>query len=98
MKEAKAYQKKPVKIQAIQWTGDNLKDVIRFTGWHKSASEKWTWEEYKQVVKEKGLKIFTMEGSYIAKVGSYIIKGVEGEFYPCDDRIFNKTYELVKGK
>ena len=30
-----------------------------------------------------------------ASVGDYIIKGVEGEFYPCKEKIFNETYELI---
>ena len=50
------YRKKPVVSEAIQWIGNNLKEIIDVTGLHSSAT-KWTWEEYKQVVKEKGLKI-----------------------------------------
>jgi hypothetical protein len=91
----KRYIKKPVIIEAIQWTGKNLREVIDFTGWHPSASERWTWEEYYEIVEEHGLKIFTLEGSYIASIGDFIIKGVSGEFYPCKPDIFVKTYEDV---
>ena len=89
------YRKKPVVIDAIKWDGDNLKEVIEFTGLHPSV-EKWSWEEYEQVVAEEGLKIFTLEGSHMATVGDMIIKGVHGEFYPCKADIFAKTYEPVE--
>ncbi len=39
------------------------------------------------------LKIETLEGTMIANVGDFIIKGVNGEFYPCKPDIFEKTYE-----
>ncbi len=41
--------------------------------------------------------IHTLEGDHEAKVGDYIIKGVQGEFYPCKPEIFVKTYEAVEG-
>jgi len=89
-----SYIKKPITIQAIKWTGMNLKDVIAFTGIHPSA-EKWAWEEYEAVVENEGLKIFTLEGSLFAQIGDFIIRGVKGEFYPCKPDIFEATYEPV---
>lgn len=86
------FRKKPVVIEAVQWNGENLKEVISFTGLHESA-RKWTWLEYEEVVKREGLKIFTLEGAMMANVGDWIIKGVHGEFYPCKPDIFEKTYE-----
>ena len=47
------------------------------------------------LVKEEGLTIHTLEGDMIASIGDYIIKGVNGEFYPCKPDIFEKTYEKV---
>lgn len=90
----KKYRKKPVVIEAVEWTGDNLKEVIDFIGLHPSA-KKWTWEEYEAVVKKDGLKIFTLEGNHMAAIGDFIIKGVHGEPYPCKPDIFEKTYEAV---
>lgn len=81
-------------IEAVQWNGGNLKEIIDFTGLHESA-HKWTWYEYEQVVKEGGLKIFTLEGPLMATPGDWIIKGVKGEFYPCKPDIFEATYEPV---
>lgn len=88
------YRKKPVVIEAIQWDGSNLRGIIDFTGLHESAN-KWTWEQYEQVVKDEGLKIFTLEGTMNADINDFIIKGVNGEFYPCKPDIFEKTYEVV---
>jgi hypothetical protein len=47
-------------------------------------------------VKEEGLKIFTLEGSHLATIGDWIIKGVKGEFYPCKPDIFDQTYLIVE--
>ena len=41
------------------------------------------------------IEIPTLEGNMEANVGDYIIKGVNGEFYPCKPDIFNKTHEEV---
>ena len=94
MKNPKKYRKKPVEVFAIEWTGDNLQEVIDFIGLHESA-HKWTWEEYKKIVATQGLKIFTLEGTMMAEVGDMFIKGVAGEFYPCKPDIFAETYEEV---
>lgn len=88
----KNYRKKPVEIQAIKWNGNNLKEIIAFTGRHQSSAD-WGWTHFEQVVKNNGLKIFTLEGSHMASIGDMIIKGVAGEFYPCKPDIFAKTYE-----
>jgi hypothetical protein len=88
------FRKKPVVIDAIQWTGDNLKEVIGFTGRHHSSAE-WTWERFEKVVRTDGLKIFTLEGPLKAAVGDWIIRGVHGEFYPCKPDIFAATYEAA---
>lgn len=88
------FRKKPVVIEAIQWGGSNLKEIINFTGLHESISN-WSWEEYQKLVWADGLKIFTLEGPLKASVGDWIIRGVKGEFYPCKPDIFDATYEAV---
>ena len=90
----KTYRKKPVEIQAIKWTGSNLEEVLNFTGRDESSIH-WTMEYFEGVVREHGLKIFTLEGSHMASIGDFIIKGVADEFYPCNPDIFKATYELV---
>jgi hypothetical protein len=77
------FRKKPVVIEAIQLTLDNLDAVIHFCG-SKIKSHQMT-----------GVVIETSEGNMIANNGDWIIKGVNGEFYPCKPDIFEKTYESV---
>jgi len=92
----KQFRKKPVVITAIQWDGNNLKEVIDWCGWHSSAKRKWTWEEYEGIVAKDGLKIFTLEGKMNADIGDWIIRGVKGEHYPCKPDIFEATYESAE--
>ena len=89
------FKKKPVVIEAVQWTGENLKEIIDFIGLHESV-HKLTWEGYEDLVRREGLKIFTLEGSHMASVGDWIIKGVKGEAYPCKPDIFSMTYDAVE--
>ena len=53
------------------------------------------WDDYESIVIGEGLTIDTLEGRMKADIGDYIIKGVNGEFYPCKPNIFAKTYEEV---
>ena len=89
------FRKKPIINEAVQWTGDNLREIINFTGLHPSAQKQWTWEEYEDVVRREGLKIFTLEGPLMASVGDYIMRGVKGEFYPIKPDILAETYDRV---
>jgi len=75
------YRKKPVEIDAIQWTGDNKLEIFDFCNM--------------SYINDQELRIQTLEGSMIASVGDYIIKGVMGEFYPCKPDIFEMTYEKI---
>ena len=89
--------KKPVTIEAVKWTGNNLKEVLDFTGKHEKF-DSWfsSFDEFEDYVKNDNLefKIFTLEGAMIASVGDYIIRGVNGENYPCKPDIFEKTYDF----
>lgn len=42
-----------------------------------------------------GLRIMTLEGVMRGNVGDYVIRGVEGELYPCKTSVFEKTYRKV---
>lgn len=77
------YRKKPVEVEAIQWTGNNLKEVLEFSDKSYIDKDNYT------------LKIDTLEGTHIASRGDYIIKGIKGEFYPCKPDIFEATYEMT---
>lgn len=90
------YRKKPVEIEAVRWTGNNFEEIRQFVGqdakiiYHDTA-----WEAGARPVVAV-LSIHTLEGDMMAEHGDYIIKGVNGEFYPCKPDIFAKTYEVVE--
>lgn len=101
MKQPQVFIKKPVEVQAIEWTGKNLFEVITFTDGKpdlKCAMAQDKWDAYRRIVDEDGLKIKTLEGWMNASIGDYIIKGVQGEFYPCKPDIFKQTYNPVTPK
>ena len=93
------YRKRPVNIEALQWTGKNHREMFDFLAYgtkHDSPIETSGVNFYIDHGKvEGGLIIKTMEGEHIASIGDYIIKGIAGEFYPCKPDIFEKTYEKI---
>lgn len=97
------FRKKPVVIEAVQWTGDNWNEVHEFSsvfdpvggvpaqyvsGDVENLNNGWEGRT--------PLLIETLEGTMRAEIGDWIIKGVNGEFYPCKPDIFGKTYEQVE--
>lgn len=90
------YRKKPVVIEAVQWTGFNLEDIKSFVG------ESLLYEIYDAAwragagVPIVNMKIKTLEGEMQVNRGDYIIKGVREEFYPCKPDIFEETYEQAE--
>lgn len=95
---AKTYRKKPVTVQAIRWTGLNTEEVRGFCG-DKARIEisDAAWRVQKGAAVAE-VYIDTLEGSMRANHGDYIIRGVNGEFYPCKPDIFQKTYEETENK
>jgi len=93
------YRKKPVIIDAIQYTGtiENLAICLEFMGikHEDSYMDGEKFYEYMSNLLEAGLYIDTLEGKMLIGIWDYIIKGIAGEFYPCKENIFNKTYEKV---
>ena len=100
----KRYIKKQVVVEAIQWDGtlekaleisqiDGLNSIIEYYSTktviigESTSSSANTYEEI------KSFKIKTLEGDMNVSKGDYIIKGIKGEFYPCKEDIFKKTYE-----
>lgn len=88
------YRKKPVVIEAIQYTGDNELEIKKFVGDDLIIEPQITNQGF--IPKWVEIKIKTLEGDMTANIGDYIIKGVNGEFYPCKPNVFEKTYELVE--
>jgi hypothetical protein len=78
------YRKKPVVIEAVQWSGSNWHSILEFATGDNVFTTGST------------LNVVTLEGPLTASPGDWIIKGVQGEFYPCKPDIFEATYELVE--
>ena len=89
------YRKKPVVIEAIQWTGLNLNEIIEFVGDDLIYSICDTAWEVGKGRPHVFMEIKTLEGNHKVSEKDYIIKGVQGEFYPCKPDIFEKTYEAT---
>ena len=83
------YRKKPVVIEAVQFTGENPAEIVAFAG---SAAH----DIYQLGEGRCSLVIHTLEGEMKASAGDYIIKGINGEFYPCKPDVFEKTYEVAE--
>lgn len=82
------FRKKPVEIEAIQWTEDNADEVQAFLMTGEFAANGW--------VKGRYVNIGTLEGLMVASPGDWIIRGVKGEHYPCKPDIFEATYEVAE--
>ena len=95
----KKYIKKPIEIEAIQLTKDNIIEVFDFLDEanYKETKSAEELENFSQMMLKQGyIEIETLEGMMIANFGDYIIKGIKGEFYPCKPDIFQATYEEVR--
>lgn len=82
------YRKKPVMVEAARWTGE---------GW--LALPFWARKGTMPVYVARGLApliVRTLEGEMKCQPGDWLIKGVNGEVYPCKPDIFEKTYEPVE--
>ena len=75
------YKTKPCEIEAVQWTGENLTEILRFANTQNID------------ITSGVLIIKTLEGDMVASTGDYIIRGLRGEYYPCKPDVFQKKYE-----
>lgn len=90
------YRKKPVVIEAVQWNGLNLEEIKEFVGKNLEYNILDTAWEVGKGAPHVIMKIHTLEGDMEVSKGDFIIKGVNGEYYPCKPDIFEKTYEAVE--
>jgi hypothetical protein len=86
------YRKKPVEIEAVQFTGtgESCTEITEFLGGSHSGKQRWN------STTNTGGVILTLEGEMTFVPGDWIIRGVQGEFYPCKPDIFATTYEPVE--
>lgn len=94
--QPRSFRKKPVVIEAMQWTPGDL----------ESVGVMWAWLglEHGQEFSHGGglgskatFLISTLEGTMEAQPGDWVIRGIKGEFYPCKPDIFDATYEPADG-
>lgn len=102
------FRKKPVVIEAIQYTDTNWDEIRAFIGdWFKECEKCGGTGEYEgeygpttcMPCMSSLIAIKTLEnphGAVYADWGDWIIKGIAGEFYPCKPDIFASTYEAVE--
>lgn len=89
----KKYVKKPIPVEATQFTRETFNELQEWV-----SKGKGTLGMRVDYDKQLTLTVYTLEGEMTAKLGDYIIKGVRGEFYPCDREIFEETYEPAQEK
>jgi len=80
------FLKKQLGIEAVQWTGDNIKDIMLLS----------PGSEVGEGLTDNTLTIKTLEGEMTANLHDWIIRGIKGELYSCKPDIFEKTYDEVK--
>lgn len=90
--KATRYRKKPVVIEAMRLHAASMWDVLAWCGSAGGA----------EIVPDPNggattLQIATLEGVMSAQMGDYVIRGVQGEFYPCKPDVFRATYERADG-
>lgn len=88
------FRKKPVTVQAVQWTGDNEDELIAFTGGNFFTID----PEDRGDDPDRTAQVYdklhsTWVGVY---TGQWIVKGVKGEFYPIAEDVLAETYERVE--
>ncbi len=98
------YKKKPVEVEAVllEPTQKSIRKVLEFMGQSvvlNCDKANGAFDDYCcQAIAEGFIRIKTLESdneTQVALFGDYIIKGVEGECYPCKPDIFHKTYDKV---
>lgn len=78
------YRKKPIPVEARQYTGDNFLEL-----------HDWSNGNVEHSIDDDSTLVYSLEGPMWFNEGDYIIKGTRGEFYPCQKDIFEETYEKV---
>lgn len=91
------YRTKPFEIEAIQWTGDNEAEVQTLApGKFYALTEN---DRLNADDPDATAEVFDYLHSTWVLVfdGQWVIKGMKGEFYPCDDEVFRTKYEAIDG-
>lgn len=87
---AHMFRKKPITIEAMHYNGENANEVVDWVDQNSPAGQDAVFDP-----DDSAVCIKTLEGVMAAPIGWWIIRGVQGEFYPCKPDIFDQTYEAV---
>lgn len=102
MLEPQKFRKKPVEIEAMQWPADDGDDSYAAVC-QRAAVHRWVWGNGGKtwVVtpatdrQDVHVVVETLEGNMRISAGDWVIRGVQGEFYPCKPDIFAATYDSI---
>lgn len=89
---ANRYRKKPVVIEAMRWIGGDthtLTEFVGYTGWTRADIHGMSFDDSEQVIVYNKAEQQWLQ----VPVGHWIIRGIQGEYYPCKHDIFETTYE-----
>jgi hypothetical protein len=81
------FTKKPVEIEARQFVESEAAELAAWCGGSVVIND---------LSAEPSIAIYTLEGIMAARLGDWLIRGVNGEFYPCKPDIFEKTYDVAE--
>ena len=89
----RSVRKKPVVVHAVRWDGtqNHAFEILK-----NMEARSGSCYKFPSLIENEccHLVINTLEGAMFASPGDWIIKGVNGEYYPVKDEIFRKTYEM----
>ena len=86
---SRTYRMRPVEIEAMRWDG-SMERALEIRHWADGAVEMAFKDD-----KVTHMFVDTFEGTMQARPGGWVIKGIHGDFYPCNPDIFEATYEKV---
>lgn len=86
------FRKKPVVISAVRHGGSTT-SMVAIQEWMRTGA--YTSPDI-VTMDLRSFGIETLEGTMTVSIGDWVIKGVDGEFYPCKPEIFAKTYEVAE--
>lgn len=84
------FRKWPIDVEASQWDGGST-DAARFTEW-SDGKVRLVSEMHAPLV----LAVYTLHGVTKAEAGDWIIRGPEGDYWPCKPGIFEASYEVIR--
>lgn len=84
------YRTKPFEVEAVRFTGNNAHEVMQLTDLDFMLVDD---DDDPEIVASVWDKLHNTWAG--VKAGQYIIKGMKGEFYPCDPEVFEAKYEAI---